>query len=56
MDLNLFGKNELERLGALGHPLITLVGHHLLAYGINPKETCLNRNKDFPTHNNKDFV
>ena len=36
--LNLFGKNELERQGILGHPRITPLGHHLLVFGINIKE------------------
>ena len=48
----LFGKNELERLGIPGHPMIIPVSHHLLAYGINIKGTCLNRNEAFPTLNN----
>ena len=48
----LFGKNELERLGTSGHPMIIPVCHHLLAYGINIKETCLNRNEAFTTLNN----
>ena len=46
----LIGKNELERLGALGHPTITPLGHHLLVIGLKYKRTCLNRNKAFPTH------
>ena len=36
--LKLFGKNELERLGTLGHPTITPVDHLLLVSGINIKE------------------
>ena len=48
----LFGKNELERLGILGHPMIIPMSHHLLAYGINYKVTCLIRYKAFPTLNN----
>ena len=52
----LIGKNELERLGTLFHPTITPVGHHLLVTRLKYKRICLNRNKAFPTLNNKDFV
>ena len=52
----MIGKNELERLGTLGHPTITPVGHHLFKIRLKYRGTCLNRNKAFPTLNNKDIV
>ena len=46
--LNLFGKNELERLGTPGHPTITPMGHNLLIPGINIKVIVYIEIKSFP--------
>ena len=34
----MIGENDFERLGTLGDPTITPVGHHLLVSRINIKE------------------